>query len=130
MKHLHLWAYRTQHSDLADVCSDPEENIPDGVDKCVHDALEQVLRIFPASSTCLVSVLRENFPHKRHSSHVHVTFLGNMLQILDGSPGLYEQLLTCIVEKCVQLDVSVATHTICAASNKPDSRLSCLLGTG
>lgn len=51
-------------------------------------------------------MLRENFPHKRHSSHVHVTFLRNMLRILDDSPGLYEQLLTCVVEKCVQLDVS------------------------
>jgi hypothetical protein len=76
----------------------------------VHGALEQLLRIFPASSACLATVLRESFPHKRHSSHVHVTFLRNMLRILDDSPGLYEQLLTCIVEKCVQLDVSVRRH--------------------
>jgi len=94
-------------ADRADVCSDIEETLPEGLDKCVHDALERLLLIFPASSSCLVAVLRENFPHKRHSSHVHVTFLRNMLRILDDSPGLYEQLLTCIVEKCVQLDVSV-----------------------
>ena len=50
----------------------------------------------------MVAVLRENFPHKRHSTHVHVTFLRNMLRILDDSPGLYEQLLTSVVEKCVQ----------------------------
>ena len=84
------------------MCLDHEETLPDGLDTCVHDALAQVLRIFPASSACLVAVLRENFPHKRHSTHVHVTFLRNMLRILDDSPGLYEQLLTSVVEKCVQ----------------------------
>ena len=104
--HVHAGRYRLLPADRADVCSDPEVQIPDGLDECVHDALEQLLRIFPASSSCLVAVLRENFPHKRHSSHVHVTFLRNMLRILDDSPGLYEQLLTCVVEKCVQLDVS------------------------
>lgn len=89
---------------------DPAEQLADGLDDCVHGALEQVLRIFPASSSCLAAVLRENFPHKRHSSQVHVTFLRNMLRILDDSPGLYEHLLTCIVDKCIQLDVDIKLY--------------------
>ena len=86
---------------------DTGEVFAEGLDDCVHGAIEQVLRIFPASSSCLATVLRENFPHKRLGTATHTTFLRNVLRILDDSPGLYEFLLTCIVEKCIQLDVSV-----------------------
>lgn len=77
-----------------------------GVSDCVHSALDRLLKIFPASFVCLAAVLRENFPHKRMGAQTHVVYLRNLLRILNNAPELYGPLLACIVEKCIELDVS------------------------
>eukprot|EP01047_Picozoa_sp_COSAG01_P061438 COSAG01_NODE_7676_length_3103_cov_1.446072_4_plen_82_part_00 len=76
------------------------------IEECIHSALNQLLRIFPACTACLTSVLRESFPHKRRSASCHVVFLRHVLRIVTGTPELYGPLLACVVEKCIELDVS------------------------
>jgi RNA polymerase I-specific transcription initiation factor RRN3 len=77
------------------------------VSDIVHDANFQILRIFPASSGCLSRLLQDNFPHKRLSAATHATYLRNVLRIVTCAPALQNDVLRCVVGKCIQLDVDI-----------------------
>lgn len=50
-------------------------------------------------------LLVAEFPHKRESIRAHVTFVKNILTILDYAPVLREQVLAIIIDRIIKIDV-------------------------
>ncbi|KAG0320571.1 hypothetical protein BG000_003517 [Podila horticola] len=73
----------------------------------VHQALKYILDLIPTGPTSLFPLLVAEFPHKRESIRAHVTFVKNILTILDYAPILREQVLAIIIDRIIKIDVEI-----------------------
>lgn len=71
----------------------------------VHQALKYILDLIPTGPTSLFPLLVAEFPHKRESIRAHITFVKNILAILDYAPILREQVLAIIIDRIIKIDV-------------------------
>lgn len=71
----------------------------------VHFALKYLLRLFPAAPGTLSPILKYKFPFIDSSRKLHMTFIHNLIRILDYAPELKSDILALITEKLVAIDV-------------------------
>ncbi|KAF9106366.1 hypothetical protein BGX27_009202 [Mortierella sp. AM989] len=89
----------------------PSENAPvvsrDRQYDRVHQALKYILDLIPTGPTSLFPLLAAEFPHKRESIHAHITYVKNILRVLDYSPVLRTQILSVVIDRIIQIDVEI-----------------------
>jgi RNA polymerase I-specific transcription initiation factor RRN3 len=74
----------------------------------LHDLLRHLLSLVPTLSSTLEPLLVKNFPHKRQSQASQVTYIRNLLRLSIYCPELADKLLATIVDRAIQIDVSVS----------------------
>lgn len=72
----------------------------------IHDLLQHLLALVPTLPSTLQPLLVQNFPHKRQSLLSQITYIRNMLRITDYCPELADNLLSTIIDRAIQIDVS------------------------
>ncbi|KAF9360507.1 hypothetical protein BGX26_009055 [Mortierella sp. AD094] len=73
----------------------------------VHQALKYILDLIPTGPTSLFPLLAAEFPHKRESIHAHITYVKNILRVLDYIPVLRTQILSVVIDRIIQIDVEI-----------------------
>ncbi|KAF9916002.1 hypothetical protein BX616_004865 [Lobosporangium transversale] len=73
----------------------------------VHQALKYILNLIPTGSTTLFPLLAAEFPHKRESINAHVTYVKNILKVLEYAPVLRTQVLGVVIDRIIQVDVEI-----------------------
>lgn len=76
----------------------------------VHALVAQLLELVPTLPSALYPLLIRNFPHKRQHVSEHVTYIRNLLQLSDYCPELWDRILGLIMDRTLQIDVSVSLH--------------------
>lgn len=71
----------------------------------VHFALKYLLRLFPSAPGTLSPILKRNFPFIDSNTKTHMTYVHNLIRILEYAPELKSDILALITEKLVALDV-------------------------
>lgn len=72
----------------------------------VHQVLKYILDLIPTGPTSLFPLLAGEFPHKREPISTHITYVKNILRVLDYAPVLRAQVLGVIIDRIIQIDVS------------------------
>ncbi|KAF9436231.1 hypothetical protein BGZ76_004519 [Entomortierella beljakovae] len=73
----------------------------------VHLALKHILELIPTGPTSLFPLLAAEFPHKRESIHSHITYVKNILRVLNYTPVLRNQVLGVVIDRIIQIDVEI-----------------------
>ncbi|KAF8927092.1 hypothetical protein BGZ58_010640 [Dissophora ornata] len=73
----------------------------------VHQALKYILDLIPTGPTSLFPLLAAEFPHKRESISAHITYVKNIIRVLNYAPVLRTQILGVIIDKVIQIDVEI-----------------------
>ncbi|KAF8312683.1 RNA polymerase I-specific transcription initiation factor RRN3 [Clavulina sp. PMI_390] len=71
-----------------------------------HGLLEHILSIVPTLTKSLQPILARKFPHKRLEKMYHITFVRNALRLAKYSPGIADQVVSSVIERAINLDVS------------------------
>ncbi|CAH1755759.1 584_t:CDS:2 [Entrophospora sp. SA101] len=88
----------------------PDETgrIPNHLEKIngrVHTAVKSIIKIIPNSVDELYKLVVQEFPHKTEPLYVQVTYLKNLLQLLDYINELQFDVLQLIFSRLIQIDV-------------------------
>jgi len=74
----------------------------------VHYALQFILDLVPtAAFSTLFPALISEFPHKSESKRAHVTYVTNLLQVIEYAPSLRNKLLTFITDRVIKIDTEI-----------------------
>lgn len=72
-----------------------------------HYLLRHLLSLIPTLPSTLQPLLLSNFPHKRQSQVAQITYIRNLLQVMDYCPELADRILATIVDRALQIDVEI-----------------------
>ena len=72
----------------------------------IHHLLRHLLALVPTLPSTLQPLLVQNFPHKRQPHLSQITYIRNMLRITDYCPEIADNLLSTIIDRAIQMDVS------------------------
>ena len=72
----------------------------------IHYLLRHLLALVPTLPSTLQPLLVQNFPHKRQSHLSQITYIRNMLRITVYCPEIADNLLSTIIDRAIQMDVS------------------------
>ena len=73
----------------------------------IHGILSGVLALIPSGPSFMLPIIAENFPHKMEDVQCHVWYVKNVLRILKYAPVLRNQTWSLLVDRTIQIDVSV-----------------------
>ncbi|KAF8260618.1 RNA polymerase I-specific transcription initiation factor RRN3 [Lactarius quietus] len=73
----------------------------------IHHLLRHLLALVPTLPSTLRPFLVQNFPHKRHSQASQITYIRNMLRIMEYCPEMADSLLSTIIDRAIQIDVEI-----------------------
>ena len=73
----------------------------------IHRCVANVLRLVPTGQSQLISLLNENFPHKRKPVAQITEYVAQLLHMCTYLPSFEGQILALITEKCVDIDVEI-----------------------
>jgi len=74
----------------------------------VHHALQFVLDLVPtAAFSTLFPALIYEFPHKSESKRAHLTYITNLLRVIEYAPSLRNKLLTFITDRVIKIDTEI-----------------------
>lgn len=72
----------------------------------IHYLLRHLLSLVPTLPSTLQPLLVQHFPHKRQSQAAQVTYIRNLLRIMEYCPELADRILATIIDRAIQIDVS------------------------
>ncbi|PWW76420.1 RNA polymerase I-specific transcription initiation factor RRN3 [Tuber magnatum] len=74
----------------------------------VHYALQFILDLVPtAAFSTLFPALISEFPHKSESKKAHVTYVSNLLRVIEYAPSLRNKLLTFVTDRVIKIDTEI-----------------------
>jgi RNA polymerase I-specific transcription initiation factor RRN3 len=73
----------------------------------LHDLLQHILSLIPTLPSSLQVCLVRHFPHKRRNQVAQTTYIRNLLKVSSYCPELADKILATIVDRAIQIDVSV-----------------------
>lgn len=73
----------------------------------IHIALKYLLRLIPSSSGTLVAILARKFPFSDESKKVHMSFIDNLVRVIEYAPELKAEIFALITERLVKIDVQM-----------------------
>jgi RNA polymerase I-specific transcription initiation factor RRN3 len=69
--------------------------------------LQHLLELIPTLPSVLEPFLVKNFPHKRQVHAAQVAYIRNLLRVSKYCPHLSEKILSLIIERAIQIDVTM-----------------------
>lgn len=72
----------------------------------VHNLLSHLLGLIPTLPLALQPVITSQFPHKKLSKLAQTTYIRNLLTLSGYCPALSDAILSLIIERAQQIDVS------------------------
>ena len=75
--------------------------------RTVYASIAEILTIVPTAAPTVAALLLEVAPHARHSVAAHVAFARHALALASRVPALRDRMVASLVERVVELDVSV-----------------------
>ena len=82
-----------------------------------HKALQAVVEIVPTAPTYLLPVIVQNYPYLKKSLLHHEFYVKNLLELLECTPSLREQILEVICSQFLRIDVEIPKQEL---ENAPD----------
>lgn len=76
----------------------------------IHVALKYLLRLIPSASGTLAPILAAKFPFSDDSKKAHMTFINNLIRILDYAAELKSEILALVTERLVKIDVQMQVN--------------------
>ncbi|TCD69993.1 hypothetical protein EIP91_005243 [Steccherinum ochraceum] len=73
----------------------------------IHYLLRHLLSLVPTLPSTLQPLLVQHFPHKRQSQAAQVTYIRNLLQVVDYCPQLTDRILATVIDRAIQIDVEI-----------------------
>lgn len=73
----------------------------------IHVTLKYLLRLIPSASSTLSPIISVKFPYADESKRVHVTYINNLIAILDYAPELKSDIFALITDRLVKIDVQM-----------------------
>ncbi|PBP26872.1 RNA polymerase I-specific transcription initiation factor-like protein rrn3 [Diplocarpon rosae] len=73
----------------------------------IHLALKYLLRLIPSASGTLPPVLSAKFPVADDSKKVHVTYIENLIRLVEYAPELKSDIFALITDRLVKIDVQM-----------------------
>ncbi|KAI0080624.1 RNA polymerase I-specific transcription initiation factor RRN3 [Panus rudis PR-1116 ss-1] len=73
----------------------------------IHYLLRHLLSLVPTLPSTLQPLLVQYFPHKRQSQAAQVTYIRNLLQVMEYCPELADRILATIIDRAIQIDVEI-----------------------
>ena len=73
----------------------------------LHHLLRHLLSLIPTLPSTLQPLLIRNFPHKRQSQVTQVTYIRNLLRVMEYCTELADRILALIIDRALQIDVRV-----------------------
>lgn len=70
-----------------------------------HNLLIKLLDLVPTLPSLLQPILIRHFPHKRENKVQQVTYMKNLLSIINYCPALSDEIFGLIVDRTIQIDV-------------------------
>nr|ASF90186.1 hypothetical protein SPAR06338 [Bartheletia paradoxa] len=71
----------------------------------LHTLLQSLLVLIPTLPSTLWPLLSRHFPHKRENRTAQITYIRNVLRIVEYCPELGDEILGTIVDRAIQVDV-------------------------
>lgn len=71
----------------------------------LHHLLRHLLSLIPTLPSTLQPLLARNFPHKRQSQATQVTYIRNLLRIMEYCSELADRIYALIIDRALQIDV-------------------------
>ncbi|BFZ61950.1 DNA independent RNA polymerase I transcription factor [Saitoella coloradoensis] len=75
-----------------------------------HFALQYILELVPTATPSLMPVLSAEFPHKSENKLAQVTYVTNLLRVLQYAPVLRGQVMNLLIDKIIQIDVEIQVN--------------------
>lgn len=73
----------------------------------IHFALKYLLRLIPSASATLSPILSAKFPFADETKRVHVTYINNLVRLLEYAPELNSDVFALITDRLVKIDVQM-----------------------
>jgi RNA polymerase I-specific transcription initiation factor RRN3 len=73
----------------------------------VHVALKYLLRLIPSASGTLSPILAAKFPFSDETKKVHITYIDNLVRLIDYAPELKSDIFALITDRLVKIDVQM-----------------------
>lgn len=73
----------------------------------VHSALKYLLRLIPSASSTLSPILSTNFPYADDSKNIQLSYINNLVRLIEYTPELKSDIFALITERLVKIDVQM-----------------------
>jgi RNA polymerase I-specific transcription initiation factor RRN3 len=73
----------------------------------VHVALKYLLRLIPSASSTLSPILSAKFPFADETKKLHITYIDNLIRLIDYAPELKSDIFALITDRLVKIDVQM-----------------------
>lgn len=73
----------------------------------VHMALKYLLRLIPSASGTLSPILSTKFPQADESKKTHITYINNLMRLIEYAPELKSDIFALITDRLVKIDVQM-----------------------
>lgn len=73
----------------------------------IHKALKYLLQLIPAASGTLSTILASKYPYHDDSKTVHLTYIKNLIRLIDYAPELKSDVFALITDRLVKIDVQM-----------------------
>ncbi|CZT47301.1 related to RNA Polymerase I Transcription Factor Rrn3 [Rhynchosporium secalis] len=73
----------------------------------IHFALKYVVRLIPSASGILSPILATKFPYSDETKKVHVTYIDNLIRLINYAPELKSDIFALITDRLVKIDVQM-----------------------
>ncbi|TVY56201.1 RNA polymerase I-specific transcription initiation factor rrn3 [Lachnellula cervina] len=73
----------------------------------IHKALEYLLKVVPSASSTLTGILDAQFPSQDDTKTVHITYIKNLIQLIEYAPELKSDVFALITDRLVKVDVQM-----------------------
>ena len=71
----------------------------------IHAAMKYLLRLIPSASTTLSPILSSKFPYSDETKKVHITYIENLIRLIEYAPELKSDIFALITDRLVKIDV-------------------------
>ncbi|KAH8676617.1 RNA polymerase I-specific transcription initiation factor-like protein rrn3 [Tricladium varicosporioides] len=76
----------------------------------VHVALKYLLRLVPSASGILSPIISKKFPFSDETKKIHVTYIQNLMRLIEYAPELKSDTFALITDKLVKIDVQMQVN--------------------
>ncbi|KAL4247049.1 RRN3 family protein [Abortiporus biennis] len=73
----------------------------------IHLLLRHLISLVPTLPSALQPLLVRHFPHKRQNQAAQVTYIRNIMRVIEYCPELTDRILATVVDRAIQIDVEI-----------------------